>query len=688
MTPSPRATSPTDRPGARTDHGPDHAHDRDPGAGNSPEAADGTGEGVTAEGEGPQYHAKEPGTAVRPEDPLPPEQAPPTPIADYAVLGDRRTAALVGRNGSIDWMCLPGFDSPASFAGLLGTPDNGRWLLTVPDATEVTRRYLGDSFVLETTYVSPTGRAVVVECMPMADDRADLVRRVEVREGTVTLEHEWVVRFGYGAIKPWVSRVKDPDGNPGIRAIAGPDSLVLRGDRLPRAADHAHRDEITLSAGETLELVVTWTPSWSPVPPRLGVVERIERTRKDWQRWTGRRKHRGSHAQAVDRSLLVLRLLTDEETGGIVAAPTTSLPEDMGGVRNWDYRYCWLRDAALTLEALIEYGYRDEANEWRDWLLRAVAGAPEDLQIMYGVDGRRDLPERELAHLPGYGGSRPVRIGNAAVDQVQHDVLGEVMCALALARTAGLKERGPSWALQRALVDDLADHWREPDRGIWEVRGDLQHFTHSKVMAWAALDRAVHAVEDHGLEGPVERWRAERDAVREDVLTHGFDAARNTFVQAYGATNTDASLLQIAQVGFLPADDPRFVGTVAAIRAELEVENGLVHRYHTRSTDDGLAGGEHPFLACSFWLADALARMGDTDESGRLLNRLIGVANDLGLLAEEYDVEGARMMGNFPQALSHLALVRAVYSHDEAVRRRSEGGEAAEETEDTRAVRR
>jgi GH15 family glucan-1,4-alpha-glucosidase len=675
-----------------TSQRPDAApHDRTPAAGReatngSPRAA--VDPRVSAESQGLEYHAKEPGEEVRPDDPLPPEQAPPTPIGDYAVLGDRRTAALVSRTGSIDWMCLPGFDSPASFAALLGTPDNGRWLLTVPDATEVTRRYVGDSFVLETTYVSPTGRAVVVECMPMADDRADLVRRVEVREGTVTLEHEWIVRFGYGAIKPWVSRTKDPDGNPGIRAVAGPDSLLLRGDRLPRASDGAHRDRFTLSAGETLELVVTWTSSWAPVPPRLGVVERIERTRKDWETWARHREHRGSHAEAVDRSLLVLRLLTDEETGGIVAAATTSLPEDMGGERNWDYRYCWLRDAALTLEALLEYGYREEANEWRQWLLRAVAGAPEDLQIMYGVDGRRDLPERELTHLPGYGGSRPVRIGNAAVDQVQHDVLGEVMCALALARSVGLKDRAPGWALQRALVEDLADHWREPDRGIWEVRGDLKHFTHSKVMAWAALDRAVHAVEEHGLDGPVERWRAEREAIRADVLTHGFDADRNTFVQSYGATNTDAALLQIAQVGFLPADDPRFVGTVRAIRQELEVSDGLVHRYHTDATGDGLAGTEHPFLACSFWLADALARMGDTDESGRLLDRLIGLSNDLGLLAEEYDVEGGRMMGNVPQALSHLALVRAVYSHDEAVRRRSEGARSAEEAEDTRAVHR
>ncbi|WNB87036.1 glycoside hydrolase family 15 protein [Cellulomonas sp. ATA003] len=636
------------------------------------------------------------GGGPQPEpDDAPAGPGPITPIGDYAVLGDRQTAALVSRSGSVDWLCLPSFDSSACFAALLGTAEHGRWLLTVSDATEVTRRYLDDSFVLQTTYVTPTGRAVVTECMPMEDDRADMVRRVEVVEGHVMVEHEWIVRFGYGKVRPWVHRVRDPDDTPGIRATAGPDSLLLRGDRLPTAVADAHRDTFRMDAGQTLELVITWTPSWAPVPRRLPILDRIHATEAAWSDWAARRRHRGSHAEAVDRSLLVLRLLTDNVTGGIVAAATTSLPEDMGGERNWDYRYCWLRDAALTLEALLEYGYREEATEWRNWLLRAVAGDPADLQIMYGIDGRRELPERTLDHLPGYGGSRPVRVGNAAVDQVQHDVLGEVMCALDLARAAGLDEQAPSWELQRTLVDHLADRWREPDRGIWEVRGDLQHFTHSKVMAWAALDRAVRAVEVYGLDGPdVDHWRAEREAVRADVLTHGFDAERNTFVQAYGDSDVDASLLQIAQVGFLPADDPRFVGTVDAIRAELEVSDGLVHRYRTHTTDDGLAGGEHPFLACSFWLADALARMGRTEESGPMLDRLIGLGNDLGLLAEEYDVEAGRMMGNLPQALSHLALVRAVYSHDEAVRRRRERdgsgprADVAEEPEDTHALQR
>ena len=601
--------------------------------------------------------------------PSPGNHPAPTPIEDYAVLGDGQTAALVSRTGSVDWMCVPRFDSPACFAALLGGPEHGRWLLTVRDASQVTRRYSGDSFVLETTYVAPSGTAVVREAMPLGDGRADLVRRLEVVRGTVTVEHEWIVRFGYGAFEPWVHHVTDPDGNDAIRAIAGPDALLLRGDRLPKATGRRHHDVIELTAGESLEFAVTWTHSWKPVPRRLSIPDRLATTRASWGGWARSCDYQGSYRAAVVRSLLVLRLLTDEETGGIVAAPTTSLPERLGGGRNWDYRYCWLRDAAMALEALLEYGYRAEATGWRNWLLRAVAGSPKDLQIMYGVDGRRDLPERELEHLPGYAGSRPVRIGNAAVCQLQNDVLGEVMCALHLARQAGLADSKASWSLQRRLVKELERHWREPDRGIWEVRGDARHFTHSKVMAWAAFDRAVRAVEEHALRGPVERWRTVRAEIHAEVLDRGFDAGRGTFVQYYGATHTDASLLQLVQVGFLPADDARFVGTLAAIRAELEVDDGLVHRYLTEATDDGLAGGEHPFLACSFWLADAVARSGDVAESGRLLDLLTGLANDVGLLSEEYDVAGARMMGNFPQALSHLALVRAVRSHDDASRR-------------------
>lgn len=618
-----------------------------------------------------------------PPDPGPPPPAvarrPPTstPIEDYAVLGDGRTAALVSRTGSVDWLCLPHFDSPACFAALLGTPDHGRWLLTVRDATSVTRRYLDDSFVLETTYVTPTGTAVVVDAMPVFDNRADLVRRLEVTSGTVHVEHEWVVRFGYGRIEPWVRRVHDGEGIPAIRAIAGPDALLLRGERLPSAVDHRHRDVVEMHEGESVELGLTWTPSWDAIPPRLPIEERLEETRIRWSQWARSAQYDGPYRDAVVRSLLVLRLLTDARTGGIIAAPTTSLPEDFGGERNWDYRYCWLRDAALTLEALLEHGYRTEATDWRDWLLRAVAGDPRDLQIMYGTDGRRDLPEVVLDHLPGHSGSRPVRVGNAAVDQMQLDVLGEVMCALHLARECGLEETHDSWALQRLLVGHLTRLWQHADRGIWEVRGEPQHFVHSKIMAWAAVDRAVRAVEEFGLDGPVERWRAVREEIRADVLAHGYDAERRTFVQHYGSTHTDAALLQMVQVGFLPPDDERFLGTLAAIRAELEVDEGLVHRYHPRKTDDGLVGGEHAFLACSFWLADALARCGDVEGSTRVLDRLVGLTNDLGLLSEEYDVEGDRMAGNFPQALSHLALVRAVHSHDVALEPLRAGRRAA-----------
>ncbi len=584
----------------------------------------------------------------------------PVPVAEYAVVGDGRTTALVSRRGSVDWLCLPHVDSAACFARLLGTEDNGRWLLTVPDAHEVTRRYLDDSFVLETTYRSPTGTAVVTDSMPISDGRADLVRHVRCTRGTVRVEHEWVVRFGYGGIEPWVTRTGGPDAR--IRAVAGPDALVLRGTRLPHADDHRHRDAFELREGEELELDLTWSRSWEPVPPPLAAATRVDTTRVAWGLWARGARYAGPHREAVVRSLLVLRLLTDFETGGIAAAATTSLPEDFGGARNWDYRYCWLRDAAMTLEALLEQGFRDEATQWRDWLLRAVAGDPTDLQIMYRVDGGRDLPERELGHLPGYAGSRPVRLGNAAVGQVQNDVLGEVMCALHEARRAGITESADSWSLQRHLLEALLRHWRDPDRGIWEVRGDPRHFVHSKVMAWAAVDRAVRAVEEHGLSGPVDRWRAARAEIHADVLAHGWDADRGTFVQHYGATHTDASLLQILQVGFLPPDDPRVLGTLAAVRAELEVAPGLLRRYRTERTDDGVPGGEHAFLACSFWLAEALARTGQVDEACEVLDGLVGLTNDVGLLAEQYDPVGRRMAGNVPQALSHLALVRAAHA--------------------------
>ncbi|WP_146841225.1 glycoside hydrolase family 15 protein [Cellulomonas composti] len=593
----------------------------------------------------------------------------PVPIAEYAVLGDGRTAALVSRRGSVDWLCLPGFDSAACFAALLGDADHGRWVLTVPAAHTVQRRYLDDSFVLETTCIAPTGTAVVTEAMPLGDGRADLIRRLTCTDGTVEVWHEWIVRFGYGAIEPWVMRIDDPSGGQAVRAIAGPDSLVLRGDRLPRAHDHRHTDRFTLRAGETVELALTWVPSWAEVPALLTIADRLDQTRIRWRRWAAACAYEGPYRDAVIRSLLVLRLLTDEETGGIVAAPTTSLPEDFGGGRNWDYRFCWLRDAAMTLEALVEHGYHHEATRWRDWLLRAVAGDPADLQIMYRVDGGRDLPERELTHLPGYGGARPVRIGNAAVGQVQNDVLGEVMCALDQARRAGIPDTPAAWSMQRHLVDHLLRSWQSPDRGIWEVRGEPRHFVHSKVMAWAAVDRAVRAVEEHGLPGPVERWRAARDAIHADVLRHGWNHERGTFVQSYGAQHTDAALLQLVQVGFLPADDERVLATVAAVRQELEVAPGLLWRYHVEHTDDGVPGDEQAFMACSFWLADALARTDQLDEATAVLDRLVAARNDVGLLAEQLDPVSGRMAGNFPQALSHLALARAVHSHAEACAR-------------------
>jgi GH15 family glucan-1,4-alpha-glucosidase len=615
----------------------------------------------------------------RSTDDGPMERAETVPIAEYAALGDGRTTALVSRHGSVDWLCLPRFDSAACFAALLGTPRNGRWLLTVPDATRVERAYVDESFVLRTTYTAPHGTAVVEDAMPLADGRADLVRRITCTEGTVAVEHEWIVRFGYGDVTPWVHRVVDDTGHRAIRAIAGPDSIVLRGDRLPRAAGHRHHDEFDLHEGESVELVCTWVNSWEPIPSPLPVRERLATTARMWSSWAHACTYQGSYRGGVVRSLLVLRMLTDSETGGIVAAPTTSLPEDFGGERNWDYRYSWLRDAALTLQALLEFGYDDEAPAWRSWLLRAVAGDPADLQIMYGVDGRRDLPERTLEHLPGYAGSRPVRIGNAAVAQVQNDVLGEVMCALHAARTAGVTESADSWSLQHHLIEDLVRRWREPDRGIWEVRGAPRHFTHSKIMAWAALDRAVRGIEEHGLGGPVDRWRAERDAIRADVLAHGWDPVQHTFVQSYGAQHTDAALLQLVQVGFLPPDDDRVTGTIAAIRRELEVSPGLLHRYRPETADDGVAGTENPFLACSFWLADVLARRDEIDEATAVLDILTGLTNDVGLLSEQYDPQTGRMAGNFPQALSHLALIRAVHSHDEAVGRRDRARQSTTE---------
>ncbi|HEY7042411.1 MAG TPA: glycoside hydrolase family 15 protein [Nocardioidaceae bacterium] len=582
----------------------------------------------------------------------------PLPIEEYAVLGDTGTCALVGRDGSVDWLCLPRFDSQACFAALLGSPRHGRWLIGPKDKPTSTRQYVGNSFVLETIHETESGAVRVTDVMPLGDNRADVVRRIEGIRGTVVMYHEWVVRFGYGKVRPWVTRRKDEEGRDVISAIAGPDMLVLRGSRLPKASDGKHTDTFEVREGDDLVFSTTWFRSHRPIPPMLDVVGRIDETRERSEEWLATCSYTGPHEDAVRRSLLVLRLLSHGGTGGIAAAPTTSLPEEFGGSRNWDYRYCWLRDASLTLEALLAAGSVDESRVWRDWLLRAIAGDPKDVQIMYAVDGARDLPERELDHLPGYADSKPVRVGNGAVTQRQTDIFGEVLSALELARQHGVDETRHSWSLQRALVNELAKHWNEPDNGLWEIRGPQRHFTHSRLMVWVAFDRVIKGVENHGLEGPVEEWRTIRDAVRDQILTQGYDEHRGTFVQHFETTEVDASLLLIPLVGFLPGDDPRVVGTVKAVEADL-LHEGLVLRYLTQTGVDGIEGGEHPFLACSFWLVAALARVGRRDDAEALMERLVALTNDVGLLSEEYDPVHDRMVGNFPQAFSHLALVGA-----------------------------
>ena len=583
-----------------------------------------------------------------------------TLIRDYAVIGDMKTCALVSRGGSVDWLCLPRFDSPSSFTALLGTPQHGRWLIGPVEEARSTRRYVGDTFVLETTHETDSGVVRVTDVMPTADDRADIVRTVEGVKGTVRMRHEWVVRFSYGKITPWVSRHHGPGGpdDKVITAVAGPDMLVLRGDRLPHAHDGKHVDEFDVAEGDRLVFSTTWAPSHLPIREQLDSEAIVETTREEWQEWADRFEYEGAYRDVLVRSLLVLRLLTHSDTGGIVAAPTTSLPEDVGGTRNWDYRFCWLRDASLTLEALMGSGFVDETKLWRRWLIRAVAGDPQDMQIMYAVDGSRDLPEREIGHLPGYANSRPVRIGNAAVTQRQTDVLGEVMMALSDGRDHGLEESERSWRIQRSLVEELGRRWDEPDNGLWEIRGPLRYFTHSRVMVWAAFDRAIRGVEKHGLPGPVEKWGDLREQVRDEILAKGFNAERNTFTQHYDTDEVDASLLLIPICGFLPPDDPKVLGTIDAIVTDL-MHDGLLLRYRTDTGVDGLPGSEHPFLACSFWLVSAYAGAGRRDEAHALMKRLVSLSNDLGLMSEEYDPVHERMMGNFPQAFSHLALIGA-----------------------------
>ncbi len=581
------------------------------------------------------------------------------PIEDYAMIGDRRTAALVGTNGSVDWLCLPGFDSPACLAGLLGSDDHGHWQL-VPAGTYATeRRYVGASGVLETTFTTSDGVVTLTDLMPRGDGRADLIRKLKGVRGTVRIRHEWRIRLDYGLVRPWVRR-RNIDGEEVISAIGGPDQLVLRGPRLPAARDGSHNDEFEVSEGDELVFSMTWFPSHVE-PADLGAAhDQIAATVEEDEDWAAQCVADVPHRDVVLRSLLTLRMMTDEVTGGIVAAPTTSLPEDFGGERNWDYRYCWLRDAALTLGSLVDAGYTEEADLWRDWLLRTIAGDPGQMQVLYAVDGARRVPEVTLDHLPGYADSRPVRIGNAAVDQTQHDVLGEVMDALEKVRRAEGMPHDEAWPLQRALVAEMATRWREPDNGIWEIRGDPQVFTHSRVMIWVALDRAVRAMEDYDLPGPLEQWRALRDEVHADVMEHGYDAERNSFTQHYGTSEVDASLLILPLVGFLDGDDPRVLGTIDAVEQDL-IRDGLVLRYLTETGVDGLAGDEHPFVACSFWLVSAYAAAGRLEQAHALFDRLVGLLNDVGLLSEEYDPVRQRMVGNFPQAFSHLALVQAAF---------------------------
>ncbi len=579
------------------------------------------------------------------------------PIEDYAAIGDGHTAALIGINGSLDWLCLPHFDSPACFARLLGDEDNGHWLIGPAGKHTAVRRYIGDTAVLETTYYTDSGEVRVTDVMPTGDRRADLVRRVEGVRGTVSIRHSWVVRFDYGRVRPWVHR-EDVDGAPAIIAIAGPDKLILTGPRLPPAADGRHEETFDVRAGERLDFVLTWIPSYRKIPDAIDVDARIAYTLDEQQAWADACEYDGPWRRQVVRSLVTLRGLTDVDTGGIVAAATTSLPECFGGERNWDYRYTWLRDAALALESFLAAGRPDHAHRWRDWLLRAIAGDPDDMQVVYTADGGRQLPEREIEHLAGYAGSRPVRIGNAAVEQRQTDVLGEVLGALSMARNHGVSETRDSWSLQRTLVNELAESWQEPDNGLWEVRGEPRRFTHSRVMVWAAFDCAIEGVEEHGLEGPVEEWRRIRDEVRAEVMEHGYDAERNTFTQHYDTAEVDASLLVLPMVRFIDGDDPKMLGTIEAVEKDL-MRDGLLLRYRAETGVDGLEGGEYPFLACSFWLVSAYALAGRYDDGAALMDRLVALANDVGLFSEEYDAAGGRMVGNFPQAFSHLALVSA-----------------------------
>ncbi|HEX6332256.1 MAG TPA: glycoside hydrolase family 15 protein [Actinomycetota bacterium] len=596
----------------------------------------------------------------------------PAPIEDYALVGDTHTAALISRAGSVDWLCVPRFDSGACFAALLGTEEHGHWLLApAGEIRRTTRRYRGDTLVLETEHETADGTVRVVDCMPPRRHEADLFRIVEGIDGAVPMRMEFRIRFDYGRVVPWVRRTAT-----GISAIAGPDAVELVADVPLEGRDFATYSEFTVREGQSAAFSLTWHPSTEAPPPPLDPRWAVKHTEQIWRDWSARCNYEGEWREAVMRSLLTLKALTYAPTGGILAATTTSLPEALGGVRNWDYRYCWIRDATFTLYSLLLAGYESEARAWRDWLVRAVAGRPSELQIMYGVAGERRLTELELDWLPGYEGSRPVRIGNAASQQFQLDVYGEVVDLLHQAALGGIEQEESVWRVQRAVLDFLEGAWREPDEGIWEVRGPRRDFTHSKVMAWLAFDRAVRSVKEFGLDGPVDRWRAIRDEIHQEVCRKGFDADRNTFTQFYGSERLDASLLMIPLVGFLPIDDERVQGTIAAIRRDLG-RDGFLARYQNDEQVEGVHGREGAFLPCTFWLVDCLALSGKRREARGIFERLLELRNDVGLLSEEYDSEAGRMLGNFPQAFSHVSLIdsaRNLSSMREGPAERRRGG--------------
>jgi GH15 family glucan-1,4-alpha-glucosidase len=578
-------------------------------------------------------------------------------IEDYALIGDCKSAALVSRKGSIDWFCCPRFDSEACFAALLGAREHGRWLIAPQAPARVTRRYRPNTLVLETHFETEEGAATLIDFMPLSGHHSTIVRLVTGTRGKVTMSTELILRFGYGAIVPWVTRLEDG----ALRAIAGPDMMILRTPVQLRGVDMTTVGEFTIHKDDTIPFVLNYYRSHRPVHTPLDPTAALAETETFWRDWSAKCRPAGPWTEAVVRSMITLKALTYAPTGGMVAAPTTSLPEQLGGERNWDYRYCWLRDATLVLLGAMNAGFFDEAQAWREWLLRAVAGSPGQLQIMYGIAGERRLTEWTAPWLPGYENSAPVRIGNAAHSQLQLDVFGEIMDVHHQARRRGLSTNESGWEVQLAFLEHLREIWREPDEGIWEVRGTPQQFTHSKVMAWVAFDRAIKSAETFGLDGPLDEWHTLRDEIFEEVCTKGFDPELGTFVQAYGAKHVDASLLLMPSMGFLPVSDPRVEGTVAAIEQRL-LRDGFVRRYDTEETDDGLPPGEGAFLACSFWLVDVFIMQNRMADAERMFRRLVALRNDLGLLSEEYDPRAKRLVGNFPQAFSHMALVNSAYN--------------------------